>query len=54
MPVMNDADRLELVRTLELWLGNAMAGVKCSNDVSPGMIGLIKRASDKPPSLEES
>ena len=48
MPVMNGPDRVQLVTTLELWLGNAKAGVQCSTDVPPGIIGLIKRASDKP------
>lgn len=48
MPVMDGADRLELIFTLEKWYANAQAGIKCSADVTPGMIGLIKRASDKP------
>ncbi len=48
MAVMNGPDRLNLIRTLERWLDNARAGIKCSSEVTPGMIGLIKRASDKP------
>jgi len=48
MGVMNADDRRDLVGTLRVWLENAEAGVKCSDAVSPGMIGLIKRASDKP------
>lgn len=49
MPVMNGPDRLDLIRTLATWLANAQAGIRCSADVTPGMIGLIKRASDAPP-----
>lgn len=49
MPVMNAEDRRDLVTTLAVWLENAEAGVQCSTDVSPGIIGLIKRASDKVP-----
>lgn len=48
MPVMSGDDRRELVNTLDLWLGNANAGVQCSTDVPPGIIGLIKKQSDKP------
>lgn len=49
MAVMTGPDRLELIRTLEAWFANAQAGIRCSVDVTPNIIGLIKRASDKPP-----
>ena len=48
MPVMSPDDRRELVSTLEVWLGNANAGVKCTNQVPPGIIALIKAPNDKP------
>jgi len=48
MPVMSSESRLLLVTTLELWTGNARAGVKCSSDVPPTIIALIKAPSDKP------
>ena len=48
MAVMTPDDRRDLVDTLELWLGNANAGVECSKQVSPGIIALIKAPDDKP------
>lgn len=48
MPVMNPDERRELVSTLERWVANANAGLRCTTDVPPGMIALIKRPSDKP------
>lgn len=48
MPVMSSPDRLELIRTLRQWTADAEAGIQCATDVPPGIIGLIKRASDEP------
>jgi len=48
VPVMDADNRRELVSTLQEWLANANAGVKCTSNVSAGIIGLLKRASDKP------
>jgi len=48
MPVMDGEDRRKLVDTLTLWLQNANAGVRCSSDVPPNIIALIKAPDDKP------
>lgn len=48
MAVMNGDDRRQLVFDLSVWLENAEAGVQCTNDVTPGIIALIKRPSDNP------
>ena len=48
MPVMIPADRRELCQTLQGWLDNACAGVKCATKVNPEIIALIEAPDDKP------
>lgn len=49
MPHMKPADRRKLVDTLQAWVRNAEAAVKCTDAVSDPFIALLKAPSDTPP-----